>query len=105
MNIDYRTAHYILAVAGALEDGERIDPEAMTDRCPECGEVQTLLDCRDHVVMRRSNVEGQYEVFVVIGCEGYWVLDPKPLGVPGDNSTWQDWRIPPDDTNAGDFGA
>lgn len=92
MNIDYRTAHYMMAVAGALEDGERIDPEAMTDRCPECNEVQTFLDNDNHAVMRRSNVEGDTRVFVVIGCEGYWVLDPKPLGVPGDNSQWSDWR-------------
>jgi hypothetical protein len=59
-----------------------------TATCPECdepveGEGLVLCDggAAAHVVLGGS---------VVLGCEGYWVVDPAPLGL--DPGQWEDWR-------------
>ena len=51
----------------------------LTSVCPECGLSTDLLDL-DHVVVQ----VGAGTAAVVIGCEGYWVIDPKLVGIVRD---------------------
>ncbi len=76
-----RTADYLAAVTGVVDT---LPAETVTDRCPECGEQQTYRDNDDHIVIVR-NATG--ELVVVVGCEGYWVVDPALAGIDAPN--WQ----------------
>lgn len=55
----------------------------ISDRCPECLQRVGLLTTNAgiHVMMTYNTVD-----FVVIGCEGYHVIDPRLLGIS--NSNW-----------------
>jgi len=94
MLMDYRTATYLMYVEGALEE-ERVPAQYLTDTCPECGEAVTeYLDAMEgpHVVTRVSNdPEGPKGYYVIIACEGFWVINPESVGLPLDN--WQDWTV------------
>lgn len=100
MILDYNTTHYVMSVQGALEDGDRIDPKYLTDRCPECLGRVTWLDTGNHLVVPVKEYPthpfrvqaNDWDVYVVIGCEGYWVVNPESVGVP--SRTWQDWTDP-----------
>lgn len=74
-------AAYAAAVEAAAND-ERFPLVApwLTTRCPECGEDVHPED-DDHVMT------GPY---VVIGCEGFYVVNPNVVGIP--TPTWEDWR-------------
>ena len=86
MIIDTRGAEYVMAVAAAaagLRAGHLINI------CPECGGQQGRLDNDNHLVVAVADPHPG-EVAVVIGCEGFWVVDPKLVGI--DSPNWQDWR-------------
>lgn len=66
-----------------------------TDRCPECevrmefgGPVTPplLWAFKDHLMIG---------TLVVVGCQGYWVISPDAVGMPGDQSDWDDWCMYP----------
>jgi len=68
---------YLAAVVTALM---RRDPAVwpyLSPICPECGQVPEAAD-GIHVVLGAA---------VVIGCEGYWVINPNAVGIPKPN--WQ----------------
>lgn len=104
MRITTRTATYLLAVATAIEAG-RTDL-ILTDICPECNEKIDLFDT-DHLVMERHPDvfagPNTTAAWVIVGCEGYWVVNPATVGLPID--MWQDWAALPDDITPDDFGA
>jgi hypothetical protein len=82
MWIDRETAAYVLAVVAGVERST-LHPEHLTAVCPECEQQQTFLDNDLHLVV--SSAAGK--VAVVVGCEGYWVVDPKLVGIDAPN--WQ----------------
>lgn len=51
----------------------------LTTRCPEC-DREAFTDPDAHVL-----VNG----YVVIGCEGYYVIDPNLVGIESPN--WSSW--------------
>jgi hypothetical protein len=53
-----------------------------TNICPECNDVVTDPRGDEHHVA----IEVDGHVFVIVGCEGYWVVDPNLVGIPSD--TW-----------------
>lgn len=54
-----------------------------TNVCPECGEEIISDDDTDefHILFWGN---------VLIGCEGYWVIDPNELGI--DSPNWNPWK-------------
>jgi hypothetical protein len=65
----------------------------LTDRCPECGEkIVGVMDDGTHIWVASgldaSTGEGP-STYVVVGCEGYWVIDPTVVGMA--RVDWQDW--------------
>jgi hypothetical protein len=110
-----RTTTYLTAAARSLTDPHVTGPlpQQLSDRCPECGDTidalspdavtvgdgpALYLDARraaaaavaglviedywPHVIGSRAG-----RVVVLIGCEGYWCLDPNRLGIEDPN--WQ----------------
>ena len=85
---------YVVAVARTADARNRAVWELMTSTCPECQRTMTGLDNDDHLVLRVPGAEhDDAQVFVVIGCEGYWVINPNVVGIKCD--TWLDWRDEP----------
>jgi hypothetical protein len=74
---DVELTAYLAAVITAMM---RHDPDAigyLSPMCPECGQLANAEDGQ-HVVLGAA---------VVVGCEGYWVIDPNTVGVSKPN--WQ----------------
>jgi rRNA maturation protein Nop10 len=85
MLIDTNNALYVLAVAAAIPN---LPPEALTDQCPECGSVQTFMQHDYHLVVRMPDTDPEVrKVAVVVGCEGYWVVNPALVGIDRPNWT------------------
>jgi hypothetical protein len=83
---DERTRHYLRACR--LASPAALAPYR-TEACPECGFgptggglVITENGQAAHVMVRG---------YVVLGCEGYFVVDPAALGL--DRGEWDDWRM------------
>ncbi|MFL4491699.1 hypothetical protein ACJ6WD_10635 [Streptomyces sp. VTCC 41912] len=55
----------------------------LTSVCTECDEHVVPSDLDGHVLIGSS---------VVIGCEGYWLVDPNVVGIS--NPNWSDWTTP-----------
>jgi hypothetical protein len=72
-------ADYVLHVIKALRSGAFLILW-LTPRCPECGDVPRPDEDVVHVV---------HVGHVVIGCEGYRVINPNSVGVQSEN--WDDW--------------
>lgn len=80
---------YYQRIVGVMEYAATLDPQApgaalendLTERCPECGQVPTGTDAYYHK-MHDGNV--------IIGCEGYYVIDPGLVGLATGN--WMDFR-------------
>lgn len=105
MLITARTGEYLHRVATAIETG-RSGYLVLTDTCPECNEKIDMFDTAHIVIAQHPHAfdgPNAQAVWVVIGCEGYWVVDPGSVGL--DRGQWQDWASLPDDTTPGDFGA
>lgn len=87
MIVTLELATYLDKVTKAIDSGKGDIP--LTNRCPECGEkIDTYLSAAGgdpHLVMQVTS-----DTFaVLVGCEGYWVVDPAQIGMP--NPMWQDW--------------
>ncbi|MFK0015704.1 hypothetical protein [Streptomyces sp. NPDC091027] len=80
MELSTKDKEYLAAVRSAPVDV--IAPYMRVD-CPECDFDVSWNDNEDHVVVGSA---------VVIGCEGYYVVDPNVVGVP--TPDWCDWREP-----------
>lgn len=83
MQTNLREARYVLAVVEALVR-ETLPQEARTNECPECTGILRPLDNSDHLIWASQAGD---EVVVIIGCEGYWVVDPALVGI--DSPNWQ----------------
>lgn len=93
MLIDTETARYLVAVGTALE-ANHLTTADLTVVCPECNEVlETRFADGSHIVMDTPHImdeDAGYESFaLVVGCEGYWLIDPAKVGLPRGN-----WMTP-----------
>jgi hypothetical protein len=86
MLIDTRLAGYLFAVAEAVQQGRANELGRLTSTCPECGSRPTVAEPDGHILVALE-VD---RVAVVVGCEGYWVINPAKVGVPAPN--WQPWE-------------
>lgn len=93
MNITRETADYLTKAVRAIDLGKT--PIPLTDRCPECEEkITTWAEATandGHVVYQTTS--DTYAV--LIGCEGYWVVNPALIGLPSNG--WMDWQTPDTD--------
>lgn len=93
MHTDLMTAEeraYIDAVAERLQDAPETLARWTTGVCPECGTRPGPTEpdpdrFAEHAMIRET---------VVIGCEGYWVINPNAVGI--DSPNWHDWNLPTD---------
>lgn len=102
MLITRRTATYLLAVVTTIET-DRTDL-ILTDTCPECNETVNIFDTNHLVVEQHPDVftgPTHLDAWVIVGCEGYWVVNPATVGLPIE--MWQDWTALPDDITPDDF--
>lgn len=84
--LDVKDAHYAYCVARAIEM-RGTEGIKMTTTCPECDQVTNYwgtTDTGDHLVLALS--DGTH--MLLIGCEGYWVVDPGSVGL--DRGNWTD---------------
>jgi hypothetical protein len=65
---------YLARVGDAVAAGNRDVINALSDICTECGEHRPHDDVHQTI---GSNV--------IIGCEGYWLVDPALVGIRGRN--------------------
>lgn len=108
MRLELRTARYLAGVARLLlrpQPDWAMKPVRpyLTDRCPECGEkIVGVMDDGTHTWVSSgldpSTGEGP-STYVVMGCEGYLVINPTVVGLPRDN--WQDWTTDDLDVETG----
>ncbi|MFC4507043.1 MULTISPECIES: hypothetical protein [Streptomyces] len=80
MELSTQDKEYVAAVRRAPVDV--VAPYMRAD-CPECDYSVDWNDKESHVVVGSA---------VVIGCEGYYVVDPNVVGLSAPN--WCDWREP-----------
>jgi hypothetical protein len=83
-----RTEVYVAAVTAAIDDPET-DTSSLGLRqiCTECGEhveAMTESERAAHVIVE------PFERWIIVGCEGYWLVDPAAVGMVRGN--WRDWR-------------
>jgi hypothetical protein len=71
-----RTAYLAAVIRALMRHDTTVQPH-LSPICPECDEVPEPEDGL-HVVLGAA---------VVIGCEGYWVIDPNLVGIH--RPTWQ----------------
>ena len=84
MLTDLEQAVYVMAVAAAIGG---LRPDTVTDLCPECGAHLTRKYHDYHLVVPMPDTDPkQREVAVVVGCEGYWAVNPALVGI--DRPTW-----------------
>jgi plasmid stabilization system protein ParE len=79
-----QAARYAAAAQAAILTG-LISPEYLTTRCPECGDEMSVGAPDDHVI----GIDREEIQFVIIACEGYWVIPPSLVGI--DSPHWSDW--------------
>lgn len=72
---------YLTKVRTAAHEGS-LDPSRvhLSQKCPECDRCPAICD-PDHVM----GYSGPNGWFVLVGCEGYWVLDPNEFGIERPN--------------------
>ncbi len=68
---------YLAAVIRAMMRHDPAITAYLSPTCPECGQHAQPED-GVHVVLGAA---------VVVGCEGYWVINPNAVGIP--NPNWQ----------------
>lgn len=80
-------AAYVAKAQAAILDGT-IKPENLAVTCTECGvEATEVQDDDDAYHVLAQTPKGH--IVVVLGCEGYWMVDPNVLGF--DRPNWQNW--------------
>lgn len=91
MMLDARLSVYLFKIGQKLHKKERV--EALM-KCPECDTKVSRFTSEEadrHIIIQQriwnNNQQFKDLLYVVVGCEGYWVVDPETLGLPRDN--WQ----------------
>lgn len=89
MMLTPRLSVYLFKIGQKLHKGQRV--QALM-KCPECDTyAHRLMEAGDtaHVIIKQRiyNNANRYKdiEYVVVGCEGYWVVDPVTLGLPRGN--------------------
>lgn len=84
-----------LRYAAAVQDQIDKDPlklsRWLTRTCPECGQ-ERHDDWDRHDRTDPDHYDEHHIVYkghIVIGCEGYWVIEPRSVGI--DSEYWNDW--------------
>lgn len=77
---DRQTDYLAAARIEIVEGPDNVRPW-LTLRCTECGHIPDAGD-----TVHTLSDDG----YVLIGCEGYWLINPARLGL--DAGQWQDWR-------------
>lgn len=99
MMLNNRLAVYLFRIAQAVKQGKYVNASMV---CPECEKnAEDIRHDGEHIVICQKE-EGVDLYYVVIGCEGYWTVNPNDYGVPSPN-----WTSPadyldkpePDETN------
>lgn len=75
-----RDGEYLDAVRATLEADPAAIAAWLTHTCPECGHTVDDDDDEGHTLVG---------TFVVIGCEGYHIVDPNACGL--ERPRWSDW--------------
>lgn len=57
----------------------------LTYECPECEDSFSATDSYSAFAAEHATIGS----FVIVGCEGAWVVNPNAVGIPTEN--WQDW--------------
>lgn len=76
-----RLAAYLFKIGQKLQKGEYVEGLM---RCPECDtDILSWDQANDggHVVIKQK-IGDQELYYCVVGCEGYWIVDPRTLGLP-----------------------
>jgi len=91
MMLDARLSVYLFKIGQMLHQGKYV-PALM--KCPECDTLVRDMgpdQVNEHVVIEQRiyNNNNKYKIiqYVIMGCEGYWVVDPEKLGLPRKNWT------------------
>lgn len=71
---------YVAAARRAIDNREPAIEKWLTTKCTECGAEPDEGDA-EHIF----TAEG----YILIGCEGYWIINPNALGI--DRPNWDDW--------------
>lgn len=90
------TAEYLAKVLLGIER-QTIPVDKLTMTCPECGMDDDWALEREHVVFRpdeKTDPIPRDSRVVLIGCEGFWCVDPALVGMARDG-----W-LPPDEQAA-----
>lgn len=77
---EMKVARYVALAQAAVLTG-LVPAGVLTDTCNECGDHMETGTADDHVIV----VDRDENQLVLIGCEGYWHLDPVAVGLPRGN--------------------
>ena len=83
-----------IALTGTLERPEEMTPIA---ECisPICNECDIRFGDMDEQQRAHHRV---YRGMILVCCEGYWMINPRALGLPDEiGKNWQDWTKVSDD--------
>jgi hypothetical protein len=86
-----RLAAYLYAIMRKVKKGEYV--EALM-KCPECDQEIANWDdaTRDTHIVIKQKIGDTKLYYCVVGCEGYWIVDPRTLGFERGN--WSpSWEI------------
>src|SRR3954470_19434866 len=95
MMLTARLSVYLFKIGQKLHKGERVDALM---KCPECDfwvhdMTEEQKDQHILITQRIYNNRRKYKdiEYAVVGCEGYWIVDPQSLGLPRGNwsPTWE----------------
>jgi hypothetical protein len=83
MVIDQHSVTYVTNVTAAIMSG-KIPHTAQSAICPECDQEMNMwgIPLDGHLVFDAGDRTDDPKLFVLIGCEGYWVIDPALAGMP-----------------------
>lgn len=84
---------YLSRFAQMTRNGTDLSPipeKYLTSKCPECGDDAGNLQFPHTTANRTDGTQylEREDDLILIGCEGYQVIDPKLFGIQGN---WDDW--------------
>jgi hypothetical protein len=83
MNIDMKSARYIINAIAAIDDENALIETHIGNYCPECDEnINSLAINEDAHIL--------YDGKLLIGCEGYFLINPNLLGIY--SPQWSFWK-------------
>lgn len=80
-----REQEYLDAAAKALEAEQEDIKQYCFTWCPECQVTVPRKEDDPEFYRIHKTYETEWDIFVLIGCEGYWVINPNLLGIDAPN--------------------